>query len=111
MKITIESLNEIFRGKEVDKCKLASLFSGNHDGEYIAYCTQDIPHEPFGITPSLFESWEYRGIDYNVYLYIKEGDVEYIDIHKLTEDGELTPSQQELRIARRVIEAVVKESQ
>ena len=62
MKITIESLNELFRGKEVDKCKLASLFSDNHDGEYIAYCTQDIPHEPFGITPSLFESWEYRGI-------------------------------------------------
>jgi len=109
MNIAIETLNSLYKNKEVNPDKLASLFSDNHNGEYIAYCAQDIPHEPFGITPTLFESWEYRGIEYNVYLYIKEGRIEHIDILKCSERGELSPTNQEYRIARRVVEAVIKE--
>ncbi len=118
MNIAIETLNHLYKNKEVNPDKLASLFSDNHNGEYIAYCAQDIPHEPFGITPILFESWEYKGIELNVYLHIKDNAITFVDVRKYrtvyeshykSDYEELSPTNQEYRIARRVIEAVIKE--
>lgn len=70
----------------------------------------------FGITPRLLESWGYRGIEFSVYIYIKDGMIAGSKIlkYKNTHCGghgrpsgdELVPSQQEIRIFRRIMDYI-----
>ena len=69
--------------------------------------------ELFGITEKLKDLWERRGTEFNVYLYIQDGILTDTHILKYTESGGPRPSmttpkctQQELRIARRILDYV-----
>lgn len=90
--------------------------------EYIVYSCgflykQDL-REAFGITDKLKDLWERRGTEFNVYLYVSEGILTAANILKYTESGGARPSmttpkctQQELRIARRILEYVTQKKE
>lgn len=69
----------------------------------------------FGLTDNLHEDWLYRGIEYSVYLSVDEGEVAGCFVVK-TRQGDcghfkpnihvLSPTLQELRIARRILEYI-----
>ena len=75
----------------------------------------------FRITPALTSGWKYSGIAFGVQLYIKDGCIAGGRIIKYketcTECGlrpsgyEMAPTQQELRIARRILEYVIKDGE
>ena len=72
----------------------------------------------FGITPLLLESWGYRGVEFSVYVYIADGMIAGCKIfkYKNTHCGghgrpsgyELTPSQQEIRIFKRIMDYITE---
>ena len=72
----------------------------------------------FGITPLLLESWGYRGVEFSVYVYIADGRIAgckifkykntYCGCHGRPSGCELTPSQQEIRIFRRIMDYITE---
>lgn len=93
--------------------------SGKEPAEYIIYSCgflydQEL-REMFGVTDKLKDLWERRGTEFNVYLYISDGVLTKANILKYTESGGARPSmttpkctQQELRIARRILSYVTQ---
>ena len=91
-------------------------------GEYIVYSSgflydQEL-RELFGVTDKLKDLWERRGTEFNVYLYVSDGILTAANILKYTESGGARPSmttpkctQQELRIARRILEYVTQKEE
>lgn len=102
--------------ENLTKCARRNRQTVNGD-EYIVYSCgflydQQL-RELFGITDKLKDMWERRGTDFNVYLYIQDGILTGSHILKYTESGGARPSmttpkctQQELRIARRILHYV-----
>lgn len=71
--------------------------------------------EQFGVTDKLKDLWERRGTEFNVYLYIADNILTSAKIFKYTESGGARPSmttpkctQQELRIARRILDYITE---
>lgn len=107
-------------GKHCDTEKILQAFEQNGEGdEYIAYCCcySDEECQLFGITPILREKWEFYGIDFSIYLDLKDEKVSecYIVKYKETYSGhgrpegdELIPTQQEIRIFRRIMDFIIK---
>ncbi len=70
----------------------------------------------FNLTEKIIEYWDYNGIDYRIYLYLKNNRIVGGNIFKYKETcsgprpsgGQLTPSQQELRIANRIIKYIIE---
>lgn len=110
-----------FIGKSVSMERLTRFTHKNRVTEeyteYIVYSCgflykQDL-REMFGVTDKLKDLWERRGTEFNVYLYITDGVLTAANIFKYTESGGARPSmttpkcsQQELRIARRILEFI-----
>ena len=110
-----------FIGKTVHTEHLTKCARRNRqteDGdEYIVYSClflydQQL-REQFGVTDKLKDLWERRGTEFNVYLCLNDGKISSCSIIKYTESGGARPSmttpkctQQELRIARRILEFV-----
>lgn len=109
-------------GKTINLTELEKICFNNGDYEdtieYIAYCC-DFDEETldlFKITPILYETWQYYGIEFCVYIYISNGIVNRCEIFKERQDyssccgrysgGQLLPSQQELRIFRRIMDYI-----
>ena len=137
-KLDERELARSYLGKTCCEEKLSEVFYGNgihtvdiwEDGKvrrisdcavYIADCynySEEL-RNTFGITPVLLERWGYYGIEFSVYIYIKDGTVVSCKVskYKNTSCGghgrpsgyELLPTQQELRIFRRVMDYVVCE--
>ena len=121
--ITESSILAPFVGKKVDPERLASCARKNraeaNSDEYIIYSAgylyDPALRERFGVTNKLKDLWERRGTEYNIYLYISGGILLRSKILKYTESGgarpsmaEPKPTQQELRIARRILEFVTR---
>lgn len=71
--------------------------------------------DQFGVTAKLKDLWERRGTEFNVYVYISDYRLVSCKIFKYTESGGARPSmstpqctQQELRVARRILEYLVE---
>ena len=72
--------------------------------------------EMFGVTDKLKDLWERRGTDFNVCIHLWEDKIVYCGIDKFREGDGARPSggndlkctQQELRIARRILEYITK---
>lgn len=70
--------------------------------------------ELFGVTDKLKDLWERRGTDFNVCIHLREDKIVYCGIDKLNEGDGARPSggrdlkctQQELRIARRILDYI-----
>ena len=87
------------------------------DGETIVICNIDYKDEEeyqkmFGITDALLDKWDCRGIVFNLYIERDDDSIADVEIHKYTDEdnwhgrpitNDLTPTQQDLRIARRIL--------
>ena len=110
---------ESFVGKSVDMERLSEVFREN-GYTYIAYCGSltDNLYDKFGITPALYDRWLYGGVDFRVNLSLENGLITkcYIFKYKDTSGGgfgrpqgcEASPTQQEIRIFRRIMDYVVQ---
>ena len=123
-KLNEQEITLSFEGKTVNEDNFGKIFRKNR-AEYVAYCN-DFSKEYldlFGITGVLLESWSYRGVYFSVYVLVKDGkiilsDTYYNSTHlskyKSTYTGGhgrpsgyyLKPTQQELRIFRRIMEYI-----
>lgn len=102
-------------GKSVDLEKLEEVFTEN-GYTYIAYCGR--LYGKFGITPALYDRWLYGGVDFRVNLSLENGLITkcYIFKYKDTSGGgfgrpqgcEASPTQQEIRIFRRIMDYVTE---
>lgn len=118
------SENEIlspFISKAVNHEELNSLGELHHGAEYII-CNRRYMDDPqlrelFGVTERLKEQWEYSGVDFNLYLTIDGNTIVKARLDKYRELGgghgrpvvrPLKETQQELRIARRILEYLTK---
>lgn len=117
-------------GKAVNEEHLGHTFRSNGGkGEYIAYCNccDEEECDLFGITDILLDKWDYDGIDFRVYIFVQDGRIveegsyyqrsNKIFKYKSTYGGfcgrpqgyELTPTQQEIRIFRRIMDYVTSD--
>lgn len=75
--------------------------------------------ELFGLTPTLTERWDYKGIDFSVYLYIRDGVITGGHVFKYIETStsshyrptgyETDATQQELRVVSRILSYLTSE--
>ena len=74
-----------------------------------------ILRKQFGLTDKLHEDWLYRGIEYALHLSVDEGEVIGCFVEKIRQGScghfkpnihVLSPTLQELRIARRILEYI-----
>lgn len=126
--------HEIFAqyiGEKVNTHKLGEIARNNGDGfgdyadskEYIIahvdYYGVKEYQEIFGLTPALGERWDYRGIDFSVYLYVRDDIIiggrvfKYIDTstrsHYRPTGYETDATQQELRVVARILAYITSE--
>ena len=108
-------------GKPINAERLLKFFhaNGKHNGhdQYISYCEQ-FDNEKcalFNITSTLTEYWGYYGIEFHIYLNIENNQVFNCAISKVKYTGGyhgrpsvhvLTPTQQEIRIFRRIMDYI-----
>lgn len=91
--------------------------TGREYYEYIAYCNNFDEEEwnLFGLTDALYDKWDYGGIDFRVYLHIENDKITECTISKFKYTGGyhgrpsvhvLSPTQQEIRIFRRIMDYI-----
>lgn len=122
--LTVSGITSQYIGKPVSKENLAKCSRRNGpsgDGqEYIVYSCGFIYDEYlrklFGITDRLKDIWNRSGTDFNIYLVVGEKNIVSCDIKKIQESQDARPcvyylkcTQQELRVARRILDYVTKE--
>lgn len=120
-----------FIGEKVNVHRLDTLARNNGNGygsyadskEYIIahvdYYGEKEYQEIFALTPTLIERWDYKGIDFSIYLYIRDGVVtgghvfKYIDTstscHYRPTGYETDATQQELRVVSRILTYITSE--
>ena len=121
MKLSERDIAQAYIGKRVSSARVSELFRANgkymENDMHIAYCPSfaDEKRDLFGITARLYGHWEYYGIDCRINIYSENGTVSDCSILKYKEgcgghgrpSGHyLTPTQQELRIFRRIMDYV-----
>lgn len=104
-------------GKPYDIEKLSKVSYKNGDNRYIADChnyKEELLYL-FGITSTLLERWGFYGIEFSVFINIKGNEIEScgMDKCKYSCSGHgrpkvkvLHPTQQELRVFKRVMEYI-----
>lgn len=107
-----------YKGKFFDEEKMNEAAEENGDGEYEACCLEydDEQLELFGITPTLLDKWMCGGVDFRVFIEVKDGKITDCSIYKFKETScygksegyWLVPTQQEIRIFRRIMDHVTK---
>lgn len=106
-------------GKTINTENMLKVFDENGDDEYVAYLDQfdNDQCSLFKITPTLSDRWEYYGILFSIFLDVEDNKVYSCEIEKYQETGGyhdrpqtnvLTPTQQELRIFRRIMDYITK---
>ena len=100
-------------GMSVDMEKFEEVFTEN-GYSYIAYCRGF--YGKFGITNALYDRWLYKGIDFRVNATLEDGKITKCSIFKYEDSsggccgrpqgGEASPTQQEIRIFKRIMEYV-----
>lgn len=134
MKLNEYEIARAYVGKTCNKERLSSLFDYNgedlaastdENGEttyigcdmHIAYCSdfEEEVLELFGITEVLHNNWEWNGIDFRVNLFVLHGEVvdcevfkyrEYYSGHGRSSGDMLKPTQQEIRVFRRIMDYI-----
>ena len=121
-KLTEQEIFAPFMGKVVDR-KVFDKLARDNGKEYVIYSSRYLNdpqlREQFGITDRLKEQWEYSGVDFNLYLCL-EGDIitkGHLDKYREGGGGHGRPvirplkeTQQELRIALRILSYITKEN-
>lgn len=120
-KLNEREIAQGYDGKSINTERVLKLFhdNGNHNGHdvYIAYCEHFDKEkcDLFNITPTLSDYWGYYGIEFWIYLYV---DNEKVYDCKITKDKStggyhgrpsvhvLSPTQQEIRVFRRIMDYI-----
>lgn len=110
---------QLYKNKTINFEKLLEIFTENGDDgeEYVAYLDQFDNHKCslFKITSTLSDRWGYYGILFSILLNVEDNKVYSCELEKYRETGGyhgrpqthvLTPTQQELRIFRRIMDYV-----
>lgn len=118
--ITEQAVFAPFIGKQVDPAVLAQLCR-SHGSLHIlpnsAYMHNPLLGSRFGVTDRLVEAWEYSGIEFDLHLTIEGGILTAGCTDKYRERGSghgrpvvraLKETQQELRIARRILQYITQ---
>lgn len=125
-KLDEREIAQNYVGKHFDAEKILAVSYQNGESHpegytrYIADCHNYKKEtlNQFNITPTLVEYWGYLGIEFTLYIYVEDGTVMECKISKCRETGGyhgrpsvhvLTPSQQEIRIFRRIMDYITKE--
>lgn len=114
-KLNVKEIAQSYIGKSINTEKLLELF--HNDGNYIARCEQfnNEKRDLFNITPALTEYWGYHGIEFWVYLIMENTQVLNCTISKVKYTGGyhgrptvhvLSPTQQEIRVFRRIMDYI-----
>ena len=118
-KLHEHDIAQAFIGKAYDRDKLSKVAKQNAENRYIAEChtyKNDLL-DLFGITSTLLENWGYHGIELSIFITIKDNKIENcgMDKCKCSCSGHgrpkvkvLKPTQQEIRLFRRVMDYVTK---
>ena len=119
-KLTERDIFNPFIGKPVNQETFSNVAHENR-GKYLI-CNADYIDKPlycelFGITDRLKEMWGYSGVDFSMHLTVEDGAITKAYLDKYRERGGghgrpaitvLTISQQELRVARRILQYITK---
>ena len=125
MKLNEYEIARAYVGKTCNAERLSSLFDYNGEdyytkcGMYIAYCFcfEEEDLERFGITHVLHDNWELNDIDVRVNLHENQGEIVECELFKYRElysghgrpsGNILKPTQQEIRIFRRIMDYITK---
>ena len=117
-KLTERDVLAPFIGKAVNSETYANVAYKN--GNQYMSCNADYIDDPqycglFGITYRLKWMWEYSGIEYSIFLTVEDGIITKAHIDKIRElsgghgrpiTKVLSISQQELRVARRILQYI-----
>lgn len=117
-KLTEQEIFASFIGRSVNRDTLSQIGSIRY-GECIicnsGYLNDPHLREQFGITDRLLEQWECSAVDFNLYLTLDGDTITAGHLDKYREGGSghgrpvvrpLKESQQELRIARRILQYI-----
>ena len=127
--------HEIFAryiGEKVNMQHLDSIGwdNGNGYGDYVDSKEYSISHvdyydvkeyrETFGLTSALTDRWDYKGVDFRIYIYIRDGIItgghvfKYIttseSCHFRPTGYETDATQQELRVVERILTYITSEN-
>ena len=119
-KLTEKEIFSAFVGATIDPQNFNKV--AYRSGDKYLICNADYINNPllcetFGITDTLKEKWGYSGVDFTISLFLDESTVLKGYLDKYCEGGGghgrptihvLTPTQQELRIARRILQYITK---
>ena len=120
MKLNERDIAQAYVGKAYDNNRLLTVSYANGTDRYISDCYNFKKDQLglFGITPTLLERWGYYGIEFTIYIYVAEGRIggckvskyknTYCGGHGRPSGYELHPTQQELRIFKRVMDYVTE---
>ena len=122
-KLDEREIAKTYIGKSYSDEKLNKIAhpNGSKKSEYMCYYLDldKVFLDLFGITPRLYEKWRYFGYDFTVYIYLQDGFIKGCEIFKYRETYgghgrpcgyELVPTQQEIRIFRRIMDYITKEN-
>ena len=112
--LTEHDIKQAYIGKPCNEVRLAEIF--NKAGTfYPSHCDRHIKWK-FDISPALYIGWEQRGIDFKIQASITDGMISHCGIIKYKDNysglyaratvRELKPTQQELRLFKRVLEYI-----
>ena len=119
-RLTEQGVIEAFIGKSVNPETFTKVAHNNRD-QYLI-CNADYIDKPmycelFGVTDRLKELWGYSGVDFSMYLTVEDGIITKAHMDKYRERAGghgrpaitvLTTSQQELRVARRILQYITE---
>ena len=114
MKLTEQDIKQAYIGKPCNLERYTEVF--NKAGVfYCGQCDHKIKWK-FDITPALYLGWEQRDIDFKITAFCSSGTITHCGISKFRDNycglyvrsaaRELTPTQQELRLFKRVMEYI-----
>lgn len=115
IKLNDQEIAKTYIGKPYSIDKLLEVARPNRENEYMA-CYVDLSKEYldlFRITPLLDEKWKYYGVDFTVFIDVENEAIKDCRIYKSrdTWGGRsivLTPTQQEIRIFKRIMDYVTQ---
>lgn len=113
-KIHEKDIAQAFIGKPYNLERYSEIFN-KANIFYCGHCDVRVKMK-FGITPALYIGWEQRGIDLKIHVSVSDGTISHCSIIKYKDNyrgiytrtpaQELKPTQQELRVFKRVMEYV-----
>lgn len=120
-KLTETEVFTPFIGKAVDLGVLSSVGYANGESRYLI-CNADYIDKPqycelFGITDRLKWMWKYSGVDFTIYLTVENKTIIKAHLYKVKEgcgghgksvSQVLSVTQQELRVARRILQYITE---